>query len=127
MLQDRISAIVIKQKKILLVRARDSDFYITPGGRIELNESHYETLTRELKEELNVEVISAKPYLSYSATKEYSRKKQHVYCYLVTINGDISVSSEIKEFQWFAIENLPRVAKGIQFYVIPRLLKNSLL
>ena len=32
------------------------DYYVTPGGKIEENESHEEALRREIKEELGIEI-----------------------------------------------------------------------
>lgn len=42
----------IKTKDDGIVR----DYYVTPGGKIEENESHEEALRREIKEELGIEI-----------------------------------------------------------------------
>jgi len=127
MLPDRIAVAIIKEGKILLVQATNSDFYITPGGKIESGESHQDALARELREELGVQLKSIKPYLSYKTTAEKTGEEQTVHCYLAEIEGEPIVANEIKEYQWFDKQNLPKLAKGIQNFVIPKLLEDSLL
>jgi len=66
----RISAVIIKDKKILLVKGNSGfykDFFFTPGGKVEEGESEMKTLERELKEELSTGLIEAKKYFEYVA------------------------------------------------------------
>ena len=51
---DRISAVIIRNKKLLLVTGYDGSFYWTPGGKVDSKEKHEQTLIRELEEELSV-------------------------------------------------------------------------
>ena len=53
----RVSAIIIRDKKVLLLRGKSGyykDFYFTPGGGIEADESDMDALVRELGEELQI-------------------------------------------------------------------------
>jgi 8-oxo-dGTP diphosphatase len=43
-------------KDLLVVRKKNSNFYMLPGGKVEGNESYKQTLLRELQEELNLEL-----------------------------------------------------------------------
>jgi len=56
-------ALIINNKKILLVSGHGADFYWTPGGGIENNETPEVALKRELKEELGLEVYKYKDLL----------------------------------------------------------------
>jgi len=60
-IRTRLAAIIIKDDKILLVKGhkRFKEYWI-PGGRQEKGESDIETLSRELKEEINVELIDSR-------------------------------------------------------------------
>jgi 8-oxo-dGTP diphosphatase len=54
----KIGLAVINGDRVLLVRKRGSDFYILPGGKPEKNETDFETLSRELEEELGCGLAS---------------------------------------------------------------------
>lgn len=58
-----VRGIVNYNDKIVLIhriKTKDDgtvrDYYVTPGGKIEENESHEEALSREIKEELGIEI-----------------------------------------------------------------------
>lgn len=61
-MRQRPCAIIIKNDKILAMkRVRDDKTYFTfPGGHIENSESLEETLQREIKEELNFDILNFK-------------------------------------------------------------------
>src|SRR5262245_3617383 len=52
----RVVGIAIYENQVLLHRAEDEYFWTFPGGRGELGEPATETLKREMREELGVEV-----------------------------------------------------------------------
>ena len=56
------AAVIEKNGKILITRRRPGEkmegFWEFPGGKIEKNESVYECLEREIKEELSIDIIS---------------------------------------------------------------------
>ena len=57
----RIAAAVVLNRAghLLLVRKRDTDMFMQPGGKLEDGESGEEALLRELREELGFELTSA--------------------------------------------------------------------
>ena len=50
--RQRVTAICIKENKVLMVRDDAVDFFSTPGGSVEGDEDHEKTLRRELLEEV---------------------------------------------------------------------------
>ncbi len=60
-----IRGLIIKDRKILLVTGHGADFYWTPGGGVEIGEIPEETLHREIKEELGVEIRTLAPHSKY--------------------------------------------------------------
>jgi ADP-ribose pyrophosphatase YjhB (NUDIX family) len=53
---DRVAAIIIRSKRLLLVTGHGSDLYWTPGGKLEGHESLEVALKRALVEELSLHV-----------------------------------------------------------------------
>ena len=49
--REAVRAIIIKDGKVALIKSLKENHYKFPGGGIELNESHIDTLIRETKEE----------------------------------------------------------------------------
>jgi 8-oxo-dGTP pyrophosphatase MutT (NUDIX family) len=54
---DKITLIHIENRRILMARSRGKDAYYTPGGKREPGESDAQALVREIKEELQVELL----------------------------------------------------------------------
>lgn len=52
----RASALIIKDNKLLVHKAKKYDGYCLPGGHVEIGESTKEAIIRETKEELNIDV-----------------------------------------------------------------------
>lgn len=100
----RIVAIIIRNHKLLLVKGADQykEFW-TPGGGLEDGESELECLKRELHEELNVELVSAKFFRDYVAKAPYDADiitRSRVY--IAEISGEIKTGEEIKSFIWMS-------------------------
>ena len=57
---DKVGGVILKDKKILVQRKKNNrEECIIPGGKREGNETDFETLKRELDEELDVELLNA--------------------------------------------------------------------
>lgn len=54
--QLRAVGVAYKDNKVLIHRAEKDDFWSLPGGRIEMLESSEDTLVREMKEELGIDI-----------------------------------------------------------------------
>ena len=54
----RVSSIIYNKDKtkILLFKMKDRDFYMLPGGRIEMNEDSLSAVKREISEELGFDL-----------------------------------------------------------------------
>jgi ADP-ribose pyrophosphatase YjhB (NUDIX family) len=51
-----VDGVCIHQEHVLLCRAGQSDYWFTPGGRVELGETSQQALSREMQEELGEDV-----------------------------------------------------------------------
>ena len=98
---DKIALIYIKDGKILSTLSKGKDTYYLPGGKRENNETDEETLIRECKEELTIDIN--KDTIKYYGTFEAQAhgKSEGILvkmtCYTAEFNGEIKSSSEIQE------------------------------
>ena len=129
----RVSGLIIKNNKLLLVDMDDNGFLCLPGGYVELGETTEEAVRRELKEEIQKDVKIEK-YLgvveNYFINK-YSKKMHEISFYYLMdfVSNDIDDNDftlvendkgrTIKlDFKWIDINDLN------DFDVRPALLKN---
>ena len=116
-----IRAIIIKDKKVLLVTGHGADFYWTPGGGVEPGETPQQTLRRELREELGVELLSMHPHSTYIDAD------QHVENYRVEIDGPIRPGEEITGTAWYSTASGIQGSHGFTTKVLPQLLRDGLI
>lgn len=117
----RVSGLIIKNNKLLLVDMDDSGFLCLPGGYVELGETTEEAVKRELNEEIRQDVRIEK-YLgvveNYFINK-YNKKMHEIsFYYLMNfVNNDIGYDEftliendkghKIKlDFKWVDINDL---------------------
>ena len=128
---DKVGGIILKDKCILVQRKKNNrEECIIPGGKREGNETDFETLKRELYEELTVELVDVEFIGGYDDIACFSDKKIHVQSYIANIKGEIKCNNEIKEAIWID-KNYKQ--KGIKLgsilekHIIPELIKRNLM
>lgn len=129
---DKVGGVILKDKKILVQRKKNNRTEcIIPGGKREGNETDFETLKRELMEELSVNLISAEFLGGYDDIDCFSpNDKIHVQTYIANIEGEIKCNNEIKEAIWigknYKDEGI-QVGSILGEHVIPELIKRGLM
>jgi len=105
-----VAAIIWKNDKILSTQRGDSKYeyikyrYEFPGGKIEPNETHGETLKRELKEELDIEVNINGFLTAVSYSYPDFKIKMHVYeCKMIS---DTIAINEHVSYKWCEVNEL---------------------
>lgn len=128
---DRIAALIIKDKKLLIITGYDESIWWTPGGKADKGEDHIEALKRELKEELGVKMEDAKKHDEKVVFNSIAQKPQQVYFYLVEFSGEITPAAEITKFHWLSADEVGsdkyKLSDVMTGYVIPKLVKSKLL
>ena len=107
---DKIAFIYVKDGKILSTLSKGKDTYYIPGGKREENETDEETLIRECKEELTIEINkdTIKYYGTFQAQAHGKAEGVIVKmtCYMAEFNGNLQANSEIQEIRWLDYSNL---------------------
>ena len=128
---DKVGGVILKDNKILVQRKNNNrEECIIPGGKREGKEIDFETLKRELEEELSVELIKAEYMGTYQDIAVFSKKPLQVITYIATIKGEIKCNNEIKEAIWidrnYKKQGI-KVGSILGEYVIPELIKRNLM
>ena len=107
---DKIAFLYLVDGKILSSRSKGKDVWYIPGGKREGNESDIDTLVREVKEELTVDILpeTAKLYGIFEAQAHGKTEGVIVRmtCYTADFTGTLAASSEIAELRWLTTADM---------------------
>ena len=107
---DKIALLYVKDGQILSTLSKGKDTYYLPGGKRELDETDKQTLIRECKEELTIDVKedTIKYYGTFTAQAHGKAEGIIVKmtCYTAEFMGEIKPSSEIQEIRWLNYKNI---------------------
>jgi 8-oxo-dGTP diphosphatase len=102
---DKLAWIHIVDRAILSTRSRGKDTYYFPGGKREGNESDQETLIREVKEELGVDLIPETiQYIGMFEAQAHGQAEGitvRMTCYSGDYRGELKPDAEVEEMIWF--------------------------
>ena len=126
----RVSGILIKDNKLLVVKINNNKFYCLPGGHVELMENTKDAVIREFKEETGIDT-SIEKLLFVTENFFLSSKKCHEVGFYYLLNTKQKIKTEDfklieddngekvnLEFKWLDLNNLENVK--------PEFLKNKL-
>ncbi len=110
--------IVNDNHQVLLIKRTDKSqwggwgFRAQPGGTIEFGDTLENTVKREIKEELNVDIELIWPQIFAEDIREENGIKKHRFtggCFAKIIWGDVKIMEPEKcsEVKWFDLDNLP--------------------
>lgn len=123
-----------ENNQVLLQKRSDDNLWGNPGGSMDLGETIYDTVIREIKEETNLDIKkeNLKIFNIYSGEEQHHIYPNKDEVYFVNIifeihkySGDIVSDIESKELKFFDIDKLPNnITKP--FESVARDLKNKL-
>ncbi len=111
---NKIAWLHLRDGHILSTRSRGKDRYYFPGGKREADETDAQTLLREIKEELTVDLDPAS--LEYAVTFEAPAHGHPagvlvcMTCYYARYTGTLQPAAEIAEVVWLAYRHRPEVS-----------------
>ncbi|MBC8494631.1 NUDIX domain-containing protein [archaeon] len=104
-----VKAFIVNSKEELFIVKRSSDdvqnpgLWELPGGRLNVDESPFDGLKREVKEEcgLDIEVLNA---LSVQFYEQFDGKKITMINFVCkSLNKEVVLSNEHSEFEWIPL------------------------
>ncbi|MCB9802655.1 NUDIX hydrolase [Candidatus Nomurabacteria bacterium] len=114
--------VIVEDNKVLLNQHGDTEFWKFCGGKVEdYDQNLQEAAAREVKEEMGIEIkiTNPRPFITYT-TKEMADVKIDVILvhWLAEKIGEIKPGEDIREWQWFDIDDLP---DNLALNIIPTL------
>ncbi|HET7637471.1 MAG TPA: NUDIX domain-containing protein [Ktedonobacteraceae bacterium] len=102
---DKLAYIHLRDGKVLITLSQGKDTWYIPGGKREGSESDSEALCREVREELNVELLpyTIEPYGTFQ-TQAHGKPEGvmvRMTCYTADFVGKPKASSEIEKIDFF--------------------------
>jgi len=92
-------------------------FYEIPGGNSEENESIYDTLIREIKEETNLDLSKVVSYIDYFDYLTDGGKKCRQFNFKINVKDGIIILTEQDDYKWLninEIDNIDRMSKEVR-------------
>lgn len=112
---DKLALIYFKEGKILSSRSKGKKLYYLPGGKRENNETDIQTLVREIKEELSVDILedTIQFYGCFSAQADGKEDGVNVKmtCYQAEFKGQLEADHEIDEIVWLSYSDIDKVSE----------------
>lgn len=101
---DKLAYIDIKDRKVLSTLSKGKDTWYIPGGKRDGNETDHEALTREVKEELTVDLVpeTIRHYGTFEAQAHGKPEGTVVRmtCYAAQFTGTLQASAEVTEYKY---------------------------
>ena len=116
------------EQHLLLVRKRDSSFWMLPGGKLDAGETALQALLRELGEELqwnaeNTTFQTLGSFENQAANEANTRVQAQVFYAQLSTVPQLHIDAEIEAMQWWPLNSshMEHFAPLLQEQVIPNL------
>src|SRR3990167_2347689 len=116
-------AAIVRNRKILLCKAKEKNYYFLPGGHIEFGENLKAGLKREIQEELGLNSTTIEFFDIVENFFVQNKKNHHEINFIFSTmleNKEIKSKEKYIEFEWFELDQLKKVN------LLPETLKNIL-
>ena len=127
---DKIAFIYLKDNKILSSRSKGKDTFYIPGGKREKGECDKETLIREIKEELSVDIQeNTIKYFDTFKAQAHGHKEGIIVkmtCYFAEYTGELKADNEIEEIVWLEYKD-KMLSSPVDQIIFYRLFQSGLL
>lgn len=111
-----VSAVIVRHARLLLMQRRpDQTFpltWVTPGGKVEGNESHHQALARELVEEISVAPVSMAQTEVWCGHPTPENQECFVVIYWTDIGQGDPIPRERNGIGWFSADEVEHLSLG---------------
>ena len=105
-----VAGLIFQNDKLLICRRpnfKDHPLkWEFPGGKIKNDETNEEALTREINEELSINIINCEELISYNFSYKNLNKRIFIYFYLVNNFSGKVLNNFHKELKWIEIKDI---------------------
>lgn len=106
---DKLAYIYLKDGKVLSTKSIGKEVWYIPGGKREAGESDHEALTREVKEELSID-LKPETIKKYGVFEAQAHGKPEgtivrMTCYTAEFNGELLAANEIEEYAFLSYKD----------------------
>ena len=112
---DKLAWIEIVNKKILSTKSFGKNKYYIPGGKREYDETDEQALSREIKEELSVELNSdTLKFIGVFQAHAHGHSADtfvKMTCYSASYTGLLKANSEIEEINWLSYSDKDKISE----------------
>ena len=100
------AVILNEQNQLLLVRKKNTQFFMQVGGKLEVNESPEQTMLREIHEEIGAQA-TIQQFIGRFETKAANEANHQLvsYVYQVDLDQVPKIDAEIAEMKWINLED----------------------
>ncbi|MGD1896301.1 MAG: NUDIX domain-containing protein [Phormidesmis sp.] len=115
---DVLAWICLADRRVLCARTQGNEVFYLPGGKREQGESDWEGLSREVKEEISVDLIEA-TFVEALIVEEAAHgfvvpTWVKMKCFWAAYEGAIAPSAEIEEIAWLSMADIEKCAPANQ-------------
>ncbi|MGY0216149.1 NUDIX hydrolase [Endozoicomonadaceae bacterium StTr2] len=115
---DKLAWLNIQHHRVLAVRSRGKELYYIPGGKREAGETDEQALTREIREELSVDLQQDTLHYYDTFRAQADGKPMgtevKITCYKAEHTGELATDSEIDEMRWLSYSDRDKCSLVVQ-------------
>jgi len=121
------AALVLRNKKLLVVRSKNKNVFYAVGGKLEPGETDVQCLHREVREEIGCGVTSQRHFQTFVGPSSDRQHSLVMVCFFVELDQEPKASSEIEELLWADSQTASeKLGSFMSVFVLPALAREGL-